>query len=69
MTRGPFLENPGTFSGPEPKFEIKTWRVVARVLAHKPVRFVSLTDIFIVLLSKLENHRSWTQTELALRAR
>ena len=57
-TLGPFLEIPGNFSGPKPKFEIKTRKAVARVLAHKQVHFVSLTDSSIVLLSKLTNRRS-----------
>ena len=47
--QGPFLESPGSFSGPKPKFELKMWRVVAQVLAHISVHFVSLTDSFIVL--------------------
>ena len=60
---GPFLESPGSFTGPKPKFKIKTLRVVARVLAHKQAYFVSLTDSFTVLLSKPINRRSWMQTE------
>ena len=60
---GLFLESPGNFSDPKPKFEIKTRRVVAQVLAHKPMHFVSLTDSSIVLLSKLINLRPWMQTE------
>ena len=57
-TRGPFLESPGNFLGPKPEFGIKTRRVVACVLAHKRVYFVSLTVTFIILLSKIINCRS-----------
>ena len=49
-----FLKVPVTFRGPKPKFEIKTQRVVAWVLAHKPVHFVLLNDSFLVLNS-IEN--------------
>ena len=62
-TRGPFLESPGSFSGPKLKFEIKIRRLVALVLAGKPVHFASLTDSYIVLVSKTINRRSWMQTD------
>ena len=42
VSRGPFLESPGNFSGPKPEFGIKARRV-ARVPAHKGVHFVPLT--------------------------
>ena len=49
----PFLERPGNFSGPKANFKNKTCLIVAQGLAHKPVNFVSLTDSFIVLFSKM----------------
>ena len=41
--------------GLEEKFKIKTCWIVAQFLGHKPVDFASLTDSFIVSLSKLLN--------------
>ena len=49
----PFLEWPGNFSGPKANFKIKTRLIVAQALAHKTLNFVSSTDVFIVLFSKL----------------
>ena len=61
---GLFLKSPDKFLGRKPKFEIKTWRVVAQAPAHMPAHFVLLADNFIVLLSKLINQSSWRNTEL-----
>ena len=51
VTRGPFLESPGNFSGPKSNIhgQIEIKRIRARVLASKLLHFVSLTDIFITL--------------------
>ena len=45
-------------AGPKPKFQNKTRRAVARFLALKPGHFVSLSDRFILVMSKLLNRRS-----------
>ena len=61
--RDRFLERPGKFSGAKANFKITTCWIVAQFLAHKPFNFVSLTDSFIVLFSKLLDFWSWMQTQ------
>ena len=63
QTCGPFLKRPGNFSCPKANFKIKTCWKVAQFVAHKPVNFPSLTDSFIVLLSKSLKLWSWMQTQ------
>ena len=60
--RGLFLEWPSNFSSLKANFEIKTFWIVAQCLAHKSVNLASLTDNFIVPLSKLLKLWSWVQT-------
>ena len=52
---GPFLQEPGNFSRPKAHFEVKTCKllIVAQFLAHKPVNFASLTDVFILPIFKI----------------
>ena len=66
---GPFLESPGNSSGPKSNIQIEVKRIRARVLASKLLRFVSLTDSFIMLDAKLLKPRSLMETETAYRAR
>ena len=66
---GPFPESPVNFSGPKSNIQIEIKRVTARVLASKLLRFVSLTDSFIMLDAKLLKPRSLMETERAYRAR
>ena len=53
LSKGPFLESPGNFSGPKSNIQIEIYRIRARVLADKLLHFVSLTDSFIMLDAKL----------------
>ena len=53
---GPFLERPGSFSGPKANFKIKTYGIVAQFLTYKPVNFASLTHTQIVLLYHFHNY-------------
>ena len=53
ISKRPFLESPGNFSGPKTNFQIEIQRIRARVLANKLLHFVSLTDSFIMLDAKL----------------
>ena len=55
VIRGPFLQRPGNFSSPKANFEVKTCKllIVAQFLAHKPVNFASLTDVFILPIFKI----------------
>ena len=55
---GPFLESPGNFTGPKSNIEIEILRISARALASKLLHFVSLTDSFVMLDSKLLKPRS-----------
>ena len=56
-TWGPFLESPGNFTGPKSNIQIEI-QMKARVLVSKLLHFVSLTDSFIVLDTKLLEPRS-----------
>ena len=58
-SRGLFLERPGNFSHHKANFRSKPVRIVAQLLAHKPVSFASFTNSFIVLFSKLLKLWSW----------
>ena len=59
LTASLFLERPGNFSDHKTKFKSKPVRIVAQLLAHKPVSFASFTNSFIVLFSKLLKLWSW----------
>ena len=61
-SRGPFPERLGNVSGSKANFKIKTYWIVSQFLAHKPVKFASLTDSFVVSFSKLLKLWSWIQT-------
>ena len=50
---GPFLERPGSLTGPKTDFDIKVSRKVGRVLTSDKVHFVSLADNFTVQFSNL----------------
>ena len=67
--RGPFLESPVNFSGPKTNIQIKIKRIRARFPARKLLHFVSLTDSFIMLDTKLLKPRSLMEMETAYRAR
>ena len=58
MTKGPFLESPGNFSGPKSNIQIEIQRIRAQVLTSKLLHFVSLTDSFIMLHAQLLKPRS-----------
>ena len=51
--RGPFLERPGTLTGPESDFDTKVSRKVGRVLTSDKVHLVSLADNFTAQFSNL----------------
>ena len=53
LARGRFLESPGNFSGPKSNILIEIQRIRARILASKLLHFVSITDSFIMLDTKL----------------
>ena len=53
VPRGPFLENPGNFSGPEIKYSTRHIRIRARILATKLLHFVSLADSSIIVDARL----------------
>ena len=52
-SRGPFPKRLGNVSGSKANFKIKTYWIVSQFLAHKPAKFASLTDSFVVSFSKL----------------
>ena len=52
-SRGPFPKRLRNVSGSKANFKIKTYWIVSQFLAHKPAKFASLTDSFVVSLSKL----------------
>ena len=56
---GLFLESADNFTGPKENFKIKTCWIISRFLAHRPVKFVLLTDNFIVSFSKPLKLWSW----------
>ena len=58
-----FSKDPETFRGPKANFKIKTCWIEVQFLAHKAVSFASLTDSFIVSLSKLLKLWSWMKTQ------
>ena len=43
-TWGPFVESPGNFLYPKSNIQIEIYRIRARALANKQLRFVSLID-------------------------
>ena len=53
LARGRFLESPGNFSGPKSNILIEKQRIRVRILASKVLHFVSITDSFIMLDTKL----------------
>ena len=53
LARGPFLEAPSNWTGPESYFEIKVSRKVGCVLTSNEVYLVSLANKFTVQFSKL----------------
>ena len=69
VSRGPFLESPGNFSGPKSNIQMEIKRIRARLLASKLLHFVPLTDSFIMLDAKLLKPLSLMETETAYRAR
>ena len=48
LSRGPFLESPGNFSGPKSNIQIEMERIKASVPDSKLLHFVSLTESFII---------------------
>ena len=62
LSRGPFLESSGNFSGPKSNIQIEIKRIRARLLASKLLHLVSLTDSFIMLYAKLLKPRSLMET-------
>ena len=53
LARGRFLESPGNFSGPKSNILIEKQRIRVGILASKVLHFVSITDSFIMLDTKL----------------
>ena len=47
VTRGPFLESPGNFSGQKSIIQIKMERIKPPVIGNKPVHFLLLNDTWI----------------------
>ena len=53
--RGPCLESPGNFSGPELYFKIQIYGMVVKILARKPARLVCQP---IILLPSFKNQQN-----------